>query len=69
LQILDSLATHDLAQSHLDVVALVAQTRIELIGILFTRIVEVQAEVRIYSNAKVVVHHEDLRVILVLGTA
>lgn len=37
---------------------------VELVGVLLPGVVEVEAEVRVDADAEVVVHHEDLRVVL-----
>lgn len=40
---------------------------IEFVGVLFPRVVEVQTEVGIDANPKVIVHHEYLGVVFALG--
>lgn len=69
VQFLDRLTTHHLAQSHLHVHTLVVQPRIELVRILLARIMEVQAQIGVDADAKVIVHHQHLRVVLALGGA
>lgn len=40
---------------------------VKLVGVLLTCVMEVEAEIRIDANAEVVVHHQDLRVVLVVA--
>lgn len=56
---------HHLAYAHLQIVLLVVQSTIELVRILFARRMKVKANVGLDADAKVVVHHVDLRVVLI----
>uniref|UniRef100_A0A2M4DCE3 Putative secreted protein n=1 Tax=Anopheles darlingi TaxID=43151 RepID=A0A2M4DCE3_ANODA len=66
VQLLHHLTANHLAQAHLHVHTLVVQPRVELVRVFLARIVEIQAQIGIDADAKVVVHYEDLRVVLAL---
>ena len=63
------LSTDHLAQAHLNVDALVVESRIELVRILFASVVKAQTEIGVDSNAEIVVHNVDGGVILLAGRA
>lgn len=64
MEILAHLRADHLPDAHLYVDALVVQAAVELVRVLLARVVEIEAEIGIDADAEVVVHHEDLRVVL-----
>ena len=51
---------------HLKVDALVVEARVELLRLGLALVVELEGDVGVEPDAEVVVHHEDLRVVLAL---
>ena len=57
-----------LRRTHFNVDALVVQSPVELVGVILSGVVEVQTQVGVDPDAEVVVHDENLRVVLASGT-
>lgn len=68
MQVLAHLPADHLPQAHLNVNAFVVKARVELVRVFLASIVKVQAQVGVDSDAKVVVHDKDLRIVLALST-
>lgn len=64
MQILTWLPLHHLPQAYRQVHAFVPQSALELVRVLFSGVVEVQAQVGVEADPEVVVHHEYLRIVL-----
>ena len=56
---------HHFTNAHLQVVFLVVQATVEFVGILLASRMKVQANVGVDANAEIVVHHINLRIVLV----
>lgn len=68
MKILAHLRSYHFPQTHFNVNTLVVQPADELSGVLLASVVEIQAQIGVDPDSEVVVHHEDLGIVLARRT-